>query len=51
MAQFVNSGVWKAEADALLAWQDALWVRAYELLKATITSVDDFVARLPKFLT
>lgn len=49
VAQFVNSGTWKAEADALMAWQDALWVRAYELLKAPITSVDDFVAQLPKY--
>lgn len=51
VAQFVNSGVWKAEADALLVWQDALWVRAYELLKEPITSVDDFVAQLPKFVS
>ena len=51
VAQFVNSGVWKAEADGLLAWQDALWVRAYELLKEPITSVDDFVAQLPRFIS
>lgn len=51
VAQFVNSSVWKAEADALLVWQDALWVRAYELLKEPITSVDDFVAQLPKFVS
>ena len=51
VTQFVNSGVWKAEADGLLAWQDALWVRAYELLKEPITSVDDFVAQLPRFIS
>jgi hypothetical protein len=51
VAQFVNSDIWKAEADGLLAWQDALWVRAYELLKEPITSVDDFVAQLPRFIS
>jgi hypothetical protein len=49
VAQFVNSSEWKAEADGLLAWQDAVWTKAYELLKAPITSVDDFVSQLPKF--
>jgi hypothetical protein len=47
--QFVNSNEWKAEADGLLAWQDAVWTKAYELLKAPIASVDDFVAQLPKY--
>jgi hypothetical protein len=50
VAQFVNSNVWKAEADGLLAWQDVVWVKAYELLKAPITSVDDFVVQLPKYI-
>jgi hypothetical protein len=50
VAQFVNSNVWKAEADGLLAWQDAVWVKAYDLLKAPITSVDDFLAQLPGFV-
>lgn len=51
VAQFVNSGVWKAEADGLLAWQDSVWLKAYELFKEPITSVDDFVAQLPKFVS
>jgi hypothetical protein len=49
VAQFVNSNIWKAEADGLLAWQDAVWVKAYELLKEPITSVDDFMVQLPKY--
>jgi hypothetical protein len=49
VVQFVNSNEWKAEADGLLAWQDAVWTKAYELLKAPIASVDDFVAQLPKY--
>lgn len=48
VAQFVNSGVWKAEADALLAWQEAVWVKAYELLTDDLVSVDEFMAQLPK---
>jgi hypothetical protein len=48
--QFINSTGWKAEASALLAWQDAVWVKAYELLKAPITSIDDFVEQLPKYV-
>jgi negative regulator of genetic competence, sporulation and motility len=50
VVQFVNSAVWKAEADGLLAWQDNVWFKAYELLKAPITSVDDFLAQLPKYV-
>jgi hypothetical protein len=50
VVQFVNSNVWKAEADGLLAWQDAVWAKAYELLKAPITSVDGFLAQLPKYV-
>jgi hypothetical protein len=50
VAQFVNSNMWKAEADGLLAWQDAVWVKAYELLKAPITSINDFMAQLPKYV-
>lgn len=50
VSQFVNSNVWKAEADGLLAWQDAVWVKAYELLKEPITSVDDFTEQLPKYV-
>jgi hypothetical protein len=49
VSQFLNSGTWKAEADGLLAWQDAVWVKAYELLKEHITSVDDFMAQLPQY--
>jgi hypothetical protein len=49
VVQFVNSNVWKAEADGLLAWQDTIWAKAYELLKTPITSVDGFVAQLPKY--
>jgi hypothetical protein len=49
VSQFLNSGVWKAEADALLVWQDAVWLKAYELLKEPIESVEGFVAQLPKF--
>jgi hypothetical protein len=49
VAQFVNSSVWKAEADGLLVWQDTVWVKAYELLKEPITSVDDFMVQLPKY--
>jgi hypothetical protein len=51
VSQFVNSNVWKAEADGLLAWQDTVWTNAYKLLKKHITSVDDFVAQLPKFVS
>jgi hypothetical protein len=51
VVQFVNSNVWKAEADGLLAWQDAVWIKAYELLKAPITNIDDFVAQLPKYVS
>jgi hypothetical protein len=49
VSQFVLSGTWKAEADSLLEWQDAVWVKAYELLKSPITSVDDFLAQLPRY--
>jgi hypothetical protein len=51
VSQFILSGTWKEEADALLAWQDSVWVKAYELLKEPITTVDDFVAQLPKFVS
>jgi hypothetical protein len=49
VAQFANSTTWKAEADNLLAWQDAVWLKAYELLKEPIESVEGFVAQLPKY--
>jgi hypothetical protein len=49
IAQFINSADWRAEAEALLAWQDSVWVKAYELLKEPIISVDGFVAQLPKY--
>jgi len=51
VSQFLTSGVWKAEADALLAYQDAVWLKAYELLKEPIESVEGFVAQLPKFVS
>jgi hypothetical protein len=50
VAQFLQSGIWKAEADSLIAWQDAMWTKAYELLKSPITSIDDFVVQLPKYV-
>lgn len=50
VSQFLNSGVWKAEAEALLAWQDAVWLKAYALLKEQIESVEGFVAQLPTFV-
>jgi hypothetical protein len=50
VAQFVQSGTWKAEAEGLLAWQDEVWVKAYELLKEPVTSVDGFLAQLPKYV-
>lgn len=50
VAQFVNSGTWKAEADALMAYQDSVWLKAYELLKEPVESVDGFVAQLPGFV-
>jgi hypothetical protein len=50
VAQFVNSSVWKAEAASLLAWQDALWVKVYELLKLPFTNVEDFMSKLPKYV-
>jgi hypothetical protein len=50
VAQFVDSTTWKAEADGLLVWQDSVWLKAYELLKAPITSVDDFVVQLPEYI-
>jgi hypothetical protein len=49
VVQFVNSNIWKAEADGLLAWQDSVWSKAYELLKLPIISVDDFITQLPKY--
>jgi negative regulator of genetic competence, sporulation and motility len=51
VVQFVNSATWKAEADGLLAWQDAVWTKAYELLKEPITNIDDFIAQLPKYVS
>jgi hypothetical protein len=50
VAQFVLSGTWKAEAESLIAWQDEVWTKAYELLKEPITSIDDFVVQLPKYV-
>jgi hypothetical protein len=50
VAQFLQSGTWKAEAGALTTWQDAVWLKAYELLKAPVTSLDYFVTQLPKFM-
>jgi hypothetical protein len=50
VAQFVSSNVWKAEADGLLAWQDAVWLKAYELLKEPVTNIFDFMAQLPKYV-
>jgi hypothetical protein len=50
VAQFMQSGKWKEEADLLIAWQDAIWVKAYELLKEPITNIDDFVEQLPKYV-
>ncbi len=49
VAQFVQSSTWKEEANALLEWQDAVWIKAYELLKEPIESVEAFVDALPKF--
>jgi hypothetical protein len=49
VTQFIQSGTWKVEADSLLAWQDSVWTKAYELLKVPVTSVEDFVAQLPKY--
>lgn len=51
VSQFLNSGVWKKEAEALLAWQDAVWLKAYELLKEPVTTVDAFVSQLPKYVS
>jgi hypothetical protein len=50
VAQFVNSSEWKAEVEALLVWQDAVWTKAYELLKTPIISVDEFMVQLPKYV-
>jgi hypothetical protein len=50
VSQFLQSGIWKAEAESLITWQDAMWVKAYELLKEPITSIDDFVVQLPKYV-
>jgi hypothetical protein len=50
VSQFILSGKWKVEAESLIAWQDAVWIKAYELLKEPITSVDDFTAQLPKYV-
>jgi hypothetical protein len=49
VSQFINSTGWKVEANALLEWQDAVWSKAYELLKEPVTSIDDFVEQLPKY--
>lgn len=51
VSQFLSSGTWKAEAEALLAWQDEVWIKAYEALEEPIESVDGFVAQLPKFVS
>lgn len=50
VSQFVLSGTWKAEAESLIAWQDAVWLKAYELLKEPIESVEGFVTQLPGFV-
>jgi hypothetical protein len=50
VAQFLQSGIWKAEANSLIAWQDVVWVKTYELLKSPIISIDDFVVQLPKYV-
>jgi hypothetical protein len=49
-SQFVLSGVWNVEAESLITWQDAMWTKAYELLKSPITNIDDFVVQLPKYV-
>jgi hypothetical protein len=49
VVQFVNSSEWKVESNSLLAWQDIIWTKAYELLKAPITTVEEFVVQLPKY--
>jgi hypothetical protein len=50
VSQFLQSGIWKAEADSLMAWQDTMWTKAYELLKTPIISIDDFASQLPKYV-
>lgn len=54
-AGYVNSNVpqWKTEAQAFIAWRDAVWIYAYaELAKALagqreIPTVDAFLTELP----
>jgi hypothetical protein len=50
VSQFIQSGIWKAEADSLIIWQDAIWTKTYELLKTPVASIDDFVEQLPKYV-
>jgi hypothetical protein len=50
VSQFVLSGVWNVEAESLITWQDAVWAKAYELLKTPVTSIDVFVEQLPKYV-
>lgn len=49
VAQFVQSGTWGKEANGLLAWQEAVWVKAYGLLEQPLDSVQAFTDALPKF--
>lgn len=55
LASYATSTVaqWAAEAQAFVAWRDAIWLYAYselakvEAAERTIPSVDDFIAELP----
>lgn len=56
LAGYVNSTVpqWAAEAQAFVAWRDAVWVYAYAELdkvkngQRPVPTVDEFLAELPE---
>ena len=50
-ASYANSTnpQFKADAEALIAWRDASWAKAFEIEAGTLpTSVEKFMAKLPK---
>lgn len=55
MATYTNStnGVWSAEAAAMVAWRDAVWLYAYQQLDAVLAgereqpTIEELLAELP----
>ena len=56
MATYTNStnGTWSAEATALVAWRDAVWLYAYQQLAAVLAgereqpTIEELLAELPE---